>query len=160
MALLRFVFLLKCLYYGFLKMMFHAVCNSSTWMKTSCKDWNLKVHKVIVSQKKASTLNHWKESFLKPIPVWRQHETLAYFPPLVGLNENANSFFATRCRFWGGKNSSFPGNAVHKVALLNTALSGEMRMRPIDQSEQIRVTQRSGLEKWIVERIVWESLCK
>ncbi len=116
--------------------------------------------KLLSLKRKESTLNHWNESFWKPIPVWGQHETLAYFPPLVGLNENANSFFATRCRFWGGKNSSFPGNAVHKVALLNTALSGEMRMRPFDQSEQITVTQRSGLEKWIIERIVWESLCK
>ncbi len=122
--------------------------------------WKCSVNKVIVSQMKESTLNHWNESFLKPIPVWHQHETLAYFPP---LNENANSLSSTRCCFWGGKNTVFPGNAVHKVALLNTALSGitgEMRMRPIDQSEQIRVTQRSGLEKWIVERIVWESLCK
>ncbi len=41
------VFVLKCPYYGFLKMSFHAVCNSSKWMKTSCKVLNLKVHCVI-----------------------------------------------------------------------------------------------------------------
>ncbi len=33
------------------------------------------------------------------------------------MNENANSFFATRCRYWSSKNSCFPGNAVHKAAL-------------------------------------------
>ncbi len=35
----------------------------------------------------------------------------------VGLNENASSYFATRCRFWGSKDSGFPGNAVRKAAL-------------------------------------------
>ncbi len=67
----------------------------------------------------------------------------------VGLNENANSSFATRCRFWSGKNISFPGNACKQSSseLTNTALN------EIDQSPQISVTQR-GLEKWIV----WESL--
>ncbi len=57
----------------------------------------------------------------------RQYETLAYCPPTcwsfrVGLNENANSFFATRCRFWSGKNCWFPGNTVHKAARSQTLL--------------------------------------
>ncbi len=45
---------LKCPYYVFLKMIFHAVCNSSKWMNASSEVLNLKVHvyKVIVSQKK------------------------------------------------------------------------------------------------------------
>ncbi len=53
---------LKCLYYVFMKMIFHAVCN---WIKTSCEVLNLKVqvYKDIVSQKKEST--HWNESFFK-----------------------------------------------------------------------------------------------
>ncbi len=51
-----------------------------------------------------STLNHWIESFLKSISVWRQHETLAYHTPtfwcfLIGLNENANSLFPLGATF-------------------------------------------------------------
>ncbi len=60
---------LKCLYYGFLKMTFHAVCNTalSEW-KHPAKCISITVYKVIVSQKKESTLNHRNELFLKPIP--------------------------------------------------------------------------------------------
>ncbi len=127
------------------------------------------VYKVIVSQKKESTLNHWNESFLKRMlkSTWN----ISILPSTcwsfrVGLNENANSFFATRCSFWSCKNSCFPGNAVHKAALRSQTLLyqalqvEEMEMRSIDQSPQISVTQRRGLEKWIVEWIIWESLNK
>ncbi len=59
--------ILKCPYYGFLKMTFHAVCNTalSEW-KHPAKFyiWKCTVYKVIVSQKKESTLNHWNKSFL------------------------------------------------------------------------------------------------
>ncbi len=148
-------------------------------MKTSCKVLNLKVRRV--SQKKASILNHWNESFLKRIPsvsCWRQHETLAYCRPLVaradlgkldfhvGLNETANSFFATRCRFWSVNISVSPvtlytkQHCAHKRCFIRHYRRDEMKMRPIDQSPQISVTQRRGLEKWIVEQIVWESLRK
>ncbi len=61
------------------------------------------MYKVIVCQKKEATLNHWNESFLKRIPAitfWRQHQILACcWSFFIGLNENANSFFATRCLF-------------------------------------------------------------
>ncbi len=52
--------------------------------------------------------------------------------------------------FGAEKNISFPGNACKQSSseLTNTALN------EIDQSPQISVTQREGLEKWIV----WESL--
>ncbi len=73
---------------------------------------------------------------------WRQHKSLAYCPPTcwsfrVGLNKNADSFFATRCCFWSGKNSGFSGNAVHKAALrsqtlLYQALHDDMKMKPIE----------------------------
>ncbi len=62
---------LKCPYYGFLKITFHAVCNSalSKWKHPSnCSIWKCTVYKVIASQKKESTLNHWNESILKRIP--------------------------------------------------------------------------------------------
>ncbi len=61
----------------------------------------------------------------------------------VGLNENANSFFATWYRF-----------LTIKISLLYTALI------EIEQSPQISVKQRRCLWKWINERIVWESLSK
>ncbi len=52
--------------------------------------------------------------------------------PRVGLNENANSFFATRCRCGSGRNSGFPGNAVHKAAPLSqTLLYQALKIRPI-----------------------------
>ncbi len=77
-------------------------CNSSKWMKTSCKVFNLKVHRVLKCT--VSTLNYWNESFSKRIlrrfmltSTWN----ISIPPPFgVGLNENANSFFATRWRFW------------------------------------------------------------
>ncbi len=62
---------LKCPCYGFLKMTFHAVCNTalSEWKHPAKFEiWKCTVYKVIVSQKKESTLNHWNESFLKWIP--------------------------------------------------------------------------------------------
>ncbi len=67
------------------------------------------------------------ETNLQADSCWRQHETLAYCRPTcwsfcVGLNENANSFFATRCHFWSSKNSGFPGNVVHKAALRSQTL--------------------------------------
>ncbi len=48
----------------------------------------------------------------------------------IGLNENANSFFATRCRFWSVKNSCFPGNAEHKAALHSHCLMKWKLNRP------------------------------
>ncbi len=109
------------------------------------------MYKVIVSQKKESTLNHGNETFLKQIP--SQKETLAYCPPTswsisLGLNENANSFFATRCCIWNG--SGFPSNTVHKVALRSQMLlyqvlyHDEMKMRPIGP---ITADQRHGFGK-------------
>ncbi len=114
------------------------------------------MYKVIVSQKKVD--NHWNESFLKWIPsrfmltsTWKisilpahllRAQTWGNLDFRVGLNENENSFFATRCRFWSVKSSQ------------NTALN------EIDQSPQISVTQKRDVEKLIVERIVWESLSK
>ncbi len=93
-----------------------------------------------------------------------KHYCLTYCPPTcwsfrIGLNENANSFFATRCRFWSSKNSGFPCNAVHKAALTvltNPALSGITGMMKwkwdrSNQSPQISVTQRRGLKKSLTE---------
>ncbi len=110
------------------------------------------MYKYIVSQKKESTLNHLNKFFFflnesQTLSCWCQNEILTYSRPLVartqtlisafGLNQNANVFFATWCRF---------------KKLTNTALN------EIDQSPQISITQRSCLEKLIVERIVWESM--
>ncbi len=64
-------FILKCPFYGFLKMTCHAVCNTalSEWKHpANFEIWKCTVYKVIVSQKKDSTLNYWNESFLKWIP--------------------------------------------------------------------------------------------
>ncbi len=64
-------FILKCPYYGFLKMTCHAVCNTalSEWKHpANFEIWKCTVYKVIVSQKKDLTLNYWNESFLKWIP--------------------------------------------------------------------------------------------
>ncbi len=129
--------------------------------------------KLLSLKRKSRTLNHWNKSFLKWIPsrfmlmsTWnisilpahllRMHtwENLIF---ALGLNENANSFFATRCCFWGVTSSCFPGNGCTQssTALTNTALK---EIDQSDQSPEISVTQRRGLEKWIVERIVWESL--
>ncbi len=38
------------------------------------------------------------------------------------VNENANSFFTTKCHFWSVKNSRFSGNTVHKAALCSQML--------------------------------------
>ncbi len=76
--------------------------------------------------------SHWIESFLKRISsrfMLTSTWNISILPRTcwsfrIGLNENANSFFATRWRFWSVKNSCFRGNAVHKTALLtNTALN-------------------------------------
>ncbi len=127
--------------------------------------WKSTVYKVIVSQKKESTLNHWNESLI--ISFWHQHETWTYCPPTcwsfhIGLNVNANSFFANRCRFWSGKNSVPPPPPITLYTKQHTALSGitgmmKWKWDELDQSQQISVTQRRGLEKWI---LVWELLSK
>ncbi len=91
------------------------------------------MYKVIVSQKKESTLNHWNESFLKRIPsifMLKSTWNISILPAHLlvfsswsrSLNENANSFFATRCCFWSLKNSCFPDNAVHRTALPSQTL--------------------------------------
>ncbi len=102
------------------------------------------------------------ETNLQAVSCWRQHETVAYCPPTcwsfrVGLNENANSFFTTRCCFWSGKNNGFPGNPVHKAALRSETLLYQALQA---WSPQIRVMQRRGLEKRIDKRMVWKSLSK
>ncbi len=166
---------LKCPYYGSLKITFHAVCNSSTWIKTSCKVLNLKVHRVksyCLSKERVDT-ESMKPVIFKTNPkpsCWRQHETLAYCPPtcwsfrLVWMKMQIHSL-PLGAAF--GKNSSFPGNTVHKAALRSQTLLlyqadrwAEIKMRTINQSPQISVTQRRGLAKRIHERIVWESLSK
>ncbi len=47
-------------------MSFYAVC-------VKFEIWKCTVYKVIVSQKKESTLNHWNESFLKHVDVNMKH---------------------------------------------------------------------------------------
>ncbi len=99
------------------------------------------MYKVIVSQKKESTLNHWNESFLKPIPsrfMLTSSWIISILPPTcwslrVGLNENANSFFATRCSFWS--NICFPGNTVHKAALRSQTLLYQTLQERWDENE-------------------------
>ncbi len=52
-------------------MIFHAVCNTalSEWKHpVKFYIWKCTVYKVIVSQKKESTLNHWNKRFLKKNP--------------------------------------------------------------------------------------------
>ncbi len=82
---------------------------------------------------------------------WHQHETLAYCPPTcwsfrIGLNENENTFIATRWRFWSSKIVVSPGNKRSTV-LTNTALSGitgmmKWKWEQSDQSPQISIMQR------------------
>ncbi len=85
--------------------------------------------KVIVSQKKESTESLKRVVFKtesQAVSCWRQNLNISILPEqawenlllCIGLNENANSFFGTRCCFWSVKNSCFPGNAVHKWKLL------------------------------------------
>ncbi len=105
---------LNCPYYWFLKMTFHAVCNTalSEWKHPAeFEIWKCTVYKCIDSQKKESTLNHWNDKFLKRIPnrfmltsTWNISILPAHLLVFrVGLNENADSFFATRCHFWSCK---------------------------------------------------------
>ncbi len=58
---------------------------------------------------------------------------------ISGLNENANSFFATRCRFWTVKSSQTLLDEIDQSAQISVAKEG------FDQSAQISVTQRRGL---------------
>ncbi len=104
-----------------------------------------------------------KRVFFKTNPkLFHVDVNISILPPTcwsfhVGLNENANSFFATRCCFWSSTHIGFPGKAkqhcAHKHCFIR--ITGQTRWK-WDQSQQINVTQRSGLEKWIV----WESLSK
>ncbi len=75
----------------------------------------------------------------------------------VGLNENAKSFFATRCCFWSSKHSGFPGNTVHKAALhsqtlLYQALQAWWNENYTNRTNHCRLTSRKGgvWKKWIV----------
>ncbi len=140
---------LKCPYYRFLKMTFHAVCNTalSEWKHPAeFEIWKCTVYKVIVSQKKESTLNHWNESFLKWIPsrfMLTSTWSISILPPTcwsfhICLNENANSFFATRCCFWSSKNICFPGNTVHKAALRSQTLLYQTLQERWDENETNR----------------------
>ncbi len=116
------------------------------------------MYKVIVSQKKESTLNHLNESFLKRIPnpfMLTSTWNISILPPtfLIGLNDHATSFFATRCRFWSVKIAVSPvtlytkQHCAHKRCFIRHYRHDEMKMRPIDQSLQISVTQRRGFGK-------------
>ncbi len=99
--------------------------------------------KVIVSQKKVLTLNHWNVSLLKRILsrfMLTSAETLAYFLPTcwsfrVGLNENANPFFATRCPFGAVKIAVAPEPLYTKQQWVRCFIRryrhDEMKMRPI-----------------------------
>ncbi len=105
------------------------------------------------------------ETNLQAVSCWRQHETLAYCRPTcwsfcVGLNENANSFFATRCRFWSSKNSGFPGNVVHKAALRSQTLlyqAWNKNRRPIGPITADKHQAKEWYGKWIVKWIVFGS---
>ncbi len=119
-------------------------------------------------------LNRRNESFSKRMPsvsCWGQHEILAYCPPTrwsfrIGLNENANSFFATRCCFWNGKSSAFLVTASHKVALCSKTLLYQVlqawlnKMRPIGPitADQRHAKEVFGkMNRW---DNVWELLSK
>ncbi len=79
---------------------------------------------------KESNLNHWNESFLKQIPVWCQHETLAYCRPLVGLL--ALAWILIHSLPLGGVFRAlqicFPSNAVHKAALRSMKSTNHSRL--------------------------------
>ncbi len=53
-----------------------------------------------------------------------------------------------------------PVTAVHKSALLTITTTALNEINQSEQSPQIRFTQMRGLEKWIIERIIWESVSK
>ncbi len=129
------------------------------------------MYKVIVSQKKESTLNHWNESFLKQIPsrfmmtsTWNINilPTTCWSFALVWMKMQIHSL-PLGAAFGALKISVSPvtlyttQHCAHKHCFIRHYRWDEMEMRPIDQSLQISVTQRRGLEKWIVKRIVWES---
>ncbi len=112
------------------------------------------MYKVIVSQKKESTLNHWNESFLKPIPscfILTSTWNISILPPLLaGLNENANSFFATRCHICSGKIAVFPvtlytkQHCAHKRCFIRHYRHDEMKMKSTNRTNQRRLASHKG----------------
>uniref|UniRef100_A0A672SSE5 Molybdenum cofactor biosynthesis protein 1-like n=1 Tax=Sinocyclocheilus grahami TaxID=75366 RepID=A0A672SSE5_SINGR len=82
--------------------------------------WNFKM---MVSYQEMLDFIKQKWPNLEPVP-GEETDTakVTYCPPTcwsfrLGLNENANLLFATRCCFWRGKNRGFHISAVNKAAL-------------------------------------------
>ncbi len=130
---------LKCPYYGFLEMTFHAVCNTalSEWKHPAKFEiWKCAVYKVIVSQKKESTLNHWNESFLKRIQshfMLTSRWNISILPAhLLCAQTWENSIFmlvwmkmqihSLPLFFGASKIAVFPVTAVHKAVLRSQML--------------------------------------
>ncbi len=62
----------------------------------------------------------------------------------IGLNENANSFFATRCPFAAVKIAVSPVTAVHKAALHSQMLLYEMEMKSTNRTNHRRLASHKG----------------
>ncbi len=124
---------LKCPYYGFLKITFMLMNQliSSRFMLTST--WNISI--LPTHLLRAQT---WENLIFTLVWI----KMLIHSLPLGAV-----------------KNSCFPGDGCTQssTALTNTALN---EIDQSNQSPQISITQRRGLEKLIVDRIVWESLRK
>ncbi len=62
----------------------------------------------------------------------------------IGLNENANSLFATRCPFAAVKIAVSPVTAVHKAALHSQMLLYEMEMKSTNRTNHRRLASHKG----------------
>ncbi len=112
---------------------------------------------MLVSQKKELTLNHWNESFLKWIPsrfmltsTWNISILSAHLLVSSRRSEWKCKFIlCSMCHFWSGKNSGFPGSAVHKAALrsqtlLYQALQAWWNENETNQTNHRRLASRKG----------------
>ncbi len=135
-------------------MIFRAVCNTalSEWKHPEkFSIWKCSVYKVILSKERVDS-----ES-LKRV-VFKTHPKPRISCQLVGLFALVWMKMQIHSLPLGAAFGAAHRNAVHKAYRHD-----EMNMRPIEQSPQISVTQRKGLEKWIVEQILgsrWASKLK
>ncbi len=117
---------LKCPYYGFLKITFHAVCNTalSEWkhpakfksesapcikllsIKRKSRLWIIETSRFKTNPSRFMLTSKWNIAYCPPTCCMRRPgKTWFSRWYQVGMNENINSFFATRCRFWSVKSS-------------------------------------------------------
>ncbi len=105
-----------------------------------------------VSQKKELTLNHWTRVVFKTHPkpfmltsTWNISILPTHlFVFSLGLNENVNSFFATRCRLWSGKIVVSPVTLYTKQHTALSGIKGEMRWKWDQSTNHCGLASRKG----------------